>query len=188
MKISRNTVLASFLCAFVVPQVHAASEVATFRAGVGKSQITSAMDGCGSQKTKPWSHRIVFYDDHTFMEGMDLNDDGGYDVQARGVWEEPREGYIAMIFDGDITQGSGGATGWAAVLQSMETTLREQCSDNSVKVLYATVSMKEQWLKLNKARNQAEMLEETRAYALGSQAGTGKVRRTVRASGDYLVP
>ncbi len=188
MKITRLTAIASVLLAFGAIKAQAASEVATFRADVGQSRIVTAMNGCGDEKTKPWSHRITFYDDLTFVEGMDLNDDGLYDIQARGVWQEPREGYIAMMFDGDITQGSSGLGGWTAVFQSLESALREQCGDNSVKVLYATVSMKEQWLKLNKARNRGEMLEDMRAYALGSQAGTGKVRRTVKATGDYLVP
>lgn len=189
MKILKTVLLAGSLAALALQASVAtaadANVVGTFVADVGKSRISTGMNRCGRDKSKAFGHVITLYDDGTFQEGLDLTGDDVADVQTSGLWKEPKEGYIAMIYSGDISQGSLGAGAWGALFQSFETSLREQCEDASINIQYATVTVKKQWLKLNKKRTRGEVATEIHAYAQGGYVNPGKAKRSVHAKGAF---
>lgn len=190
MKILKTVLLAGGLAALTLQASGAVADpgvVGTFVADVGKSRISTGMNGCGRDKARAYGHTITLYDDGTFEEGLDLTGDDVADVQTSGLWEEPREGYIAMIYSGDISQGSPGLGAWGALFQSFETSLREQCEDASVNIQYATVTVKKQWLKLNRKRNRGEVASDIQAYAQGGYVNPGKAKRVVHAKGVFTL-
>jgi hypothetical protein len=189
MKIIKTMMLSGCISAFVASSAQAISVpvIGTFRADVGKSTLSLSMHGCGKVVTKAFGHTITLYSDGTFQQAIDLNGDTVSDVSTSGIWEEPREGEISMLYDGDISEGAAGAGAWGEVFRTFEGSLREQCKDISVNVLAATMSVKKLSMKINKKRNQASMSSEIDAYAKGVGSGTGKFSGKVNASGDFLI-
>lgn len=188
MKTMKTAVLAGCFCAVFATAAQAGPNVVgTFVADVGKSKLTASMKGCGKSAAKPFGHKITLYDNGTFQEDIDLNGDDVADSVTTGLWAEPRPNKIGMIYDGDIALGTGGTGGWAALLNETEASLRQECTDNSVGVLLATVKVKKLSLSLNKRRDRVVFTSEIEAYAQGGFTGIGAVHLSAHAKGNYQI-